>query len=121
MAPQASTPPESGGAAFSFPVREAQRALSEKGAYVVEDAAAGRRVDDFINAKQLPLRKVDGLAFCAQNSFYDKVCCAMSGRAFVLQLLTVAFFSFPSFFSPEHESCNRVKPPRTALGTGKAV
>jgi hypothetical protein len=57
---------------YSFPANDAKIAIREVGSYVKEDASAGCRASEFI-AKVNPLRKVVGLDFCAQNSFYDKV------------------------------------------------
>jgi hypothetical protein len=73
MASKASSTDNDERAAFSFSVNDAKKSLSESGAYVMEDASAGRRVNEFIYTKGLPFREVEGLAFCAQNSFYDKV------------------------------------------------
>lgn len=58
---------------YSIPAHVAKEHIRENGAYVMEDAAAGHRVNDFINDRKLPLRMPGGLDFCAQNSLYDKV------------------------------------------------
>lgn len=74
MAPKTSTSTENDeGVAFQFSADDAKASLSKTGAYVVEDASVGHRVDSFINVENLPFRKVEGLHFCAQNSFYNKV------------------------------------------------
>jgi hypothetical protein len=73
MAPNTSASADNDEVVFAFSADDAKKSLSETGAYVVEDASAGHRVDEFINTKGLPFRKVEGLHFCAQNSFYDKV------------------------------------------------
>ncbi|KAI0163858.1 hypothetical protein GGR57DRAFT_489633 [Xylariaceae sp. FL1272] len=57
---------------YLFPTNLAKECLKNTGAYVMEDASAGRRVDEFINRQNLPLRKPNGLDFCAQNSLYIK-------------------------------------------------
>lgn len=58
---------------YSFSANDAKEAIRKTGAYVMEDARAGYRVDEFIYRKKLPLKKADGLTFCAQHSLYDKV------------------------------------------------
>lgn len=74
------------GVVFIFPADDAKKSLLETGAYVRDDASAGHRIDDFINIKEFPLRKVEGLDFCAQNSFYDEVCYFM-GSIGIWQIL----------------------------------
>jgi hypothetical protein len=58
---------------YSFSESDAKESIRKTGAYVMEDASAGYRVDEFINRRNLPFKKLDGLTFCAQNSLYDKV------------------------------------------------
>jgi hypothetical protein len=58
---------------YLFSAEEAKERIAENGAHVVQDAAAGDRLVDFAEKKQLPIRTLDGLNFCAQNSLYDKV------------------------------------------------
>lgn len=58
---------------FRLSVEDTNDLIRNTGAYVKEDVSAGYRVNDFINIKNLPLRRLDGLDFCAQNSLYDKV------------------------------------------------
>lgn len=65
MDPNTSASADNDEVVFAFSVDDAKKSLSETGAYVVEDASAGHRVDEFIKAKQLPLRQVEGLHFCA--------------------------------------------------------
>ncbi|KAI1357215.1 hypothetical protein F5Y08DRAFT_324789 [Xylaria arbuscula] len=55
-----------------FPAKVAKECIKETGAYVMEDASTGCRVDEFINRENLPLRKPNGLEFCARNSLYNK-------------------------------------------------
>ncbi len=56
---------------YSISPNDTKESIQKTGAYVKRDASAGDRVMDFI--KQLPIRQPEGLEFCAQNSFYDKV------------------------------------------------
>jgi len=58
---------------YSFSATDAKESIRRTGAYVMEDASAGDRVEEFINEKKLPLKKVEGLTFCARHSLYDKV------------------------------------------------
>ena len=57
----------------SFSANDAKASIKITGAFLREDASVGCAVDQFVNLKKLPLRKPDGLEFCAQNSFYNKV------------------------------------------------
>lgn len=58
---------------YSFPEEDAKEAIRKTGAFVMEDALAGHRVDEFINRSKLPFKTLDGLTFCARHSLYDKV------------------------------------------------